>query len=190
MPELRRRDLIALLGGAAAAWPLGARAQQEGVRRIGVLTADAEDVAEVRARLAALREGLERLGWSEGRTVRIDYRFAAKIRIGIGRSPKSWSVYNPMCSSHIRHRSPWHFSGRLARSRSYSSVSPIRSAQVWSRAWRGRAVISRACCCTRKASQANGWQCLRRLPRACPVPRSSPIPGGPHTITLCDRPSR
>jgi hypothetical protein len=172
MPELRRRDLIALLGGAAAAWPLGARAQQEGVRRIGVLTADAEDVAEVRARLAALREGLERLGWSEGRTVRIDYRFAAKIRIGIGRSPKSWSVYNPMCSSHIRHRSPWHFSGRLARY------------------WRGRAVISRACCCTRKASQANGWQCLRRLPRACPVPRSSPIPGGPHTITLCDRPSR
>jgi putative tryptophan/tyrosine transport system substrate-binding protein len=77
MLDLRRRQFLTLLGGAAAAWPLAARAQQEGVRRIGVLTADAEDVAEVRARLAALREGLERLGWSEGRTVRIDYRFAA-----------------------------------------------------------------------------------------------------------------
>jgi putative tryptophan/tyrosine transport system substrate-binding protein len=73
---MKRREFITLLGGAAA-WPVAARAQQEGVRRIGVLTADAEDVAEVRARLAALREGLERLGWSEGRTVRIDYRFAA-----------------------------------------------------------------------------------------------------------------
>src|SRR5215813_965931 len=89
-----------------------------------------------------------------------------------------------------RHRSPWHFSGKLARSRSYSSASPIRSAQVWSRAWRGRAAISQVGYCTRKGSQANGWQCLRRSRRACPVPRSSPIPGGPHTITLCDRPSR
>jgi putative tryptophan/tyrosine transport system substrate-binding protein len=74
---MNRREFITLLGGAAA-WPLAARAQQgERVRRIGVLTADTEDDPQTKARLAAFRQGLERLGWSEGRNVRIDYRFAA-----------------------------------------------------------------------------------------------------------------
>jgi putative ABC transport system substrate-binding protein len=73
---VKRRDFISLLGGAAAAWPLTARAQQgELVRRIGVLVSDPEDDPEIR--LAAFRQGLERLGWSEGRNVRIDYRSAA-----------------------------------------------------------------------------------------------------------------
>jgi putative tryptophan/tyrosine transport system substrate-binding protein len=71
-----RRKFLATLGGAAA-WPLAARAQQpERVRRIGVLAGLAEDDPEVRARLAAFRQGLEKRGWSEGRNVRIDYRFA------------------------------------------------------------------------------------------------------------------
>src|SRR6516164_8511788 len=73
----KRREFITLLGGAAA-WPLAARAQQgEPMRSIGVLTADAEDDPEVEARLTAFRQGLDRLGWSEGRNVRIDYRFGA-----------------------------------------------------------------------------------------------------------------
>jgi len=72
-----RRELLAALGGAAAAWPVGARAQQpERMRRIGVLTAFAEDDPEIRTRLAAFRQGLEKRGWSEARNVRIDYRFA------------------------------------------------------------------------------------------------------------------
>jgi putative ABC transport system substrate-binding protein len=76
--NLRRRDFIRLLGGAAAAWPLAARAQQgERMRRIGVLTALAEDDPESQARLAGLRYGLEKRGWSEGRNLRIDYRFAS-----------------------------------------------------------------------------------------------------------------
>jgi len=75
---VKRRDFIALIGGAAAVWPLAARAQEtERTRRIGVLTADAENDPEVKTRLAAFQQGLERLGWSEGRTVRIDYRFGA-----------------------------------------------------------------------------------------------------------------
>jgi putative ABC transport system substrate-binding protein len=77
MFNVRRRELIALLGSAAATWPLAARAQQpDGMRRIGVLLALAEDDPEAKARLAAFRQGLEKRGWSEGRNVRIDYRFA------------------------------------------------------------------------------------------------------------------
>jgi putative ABC transport system substrate-binding protein len=74
---MRRREFIALLGGAAAAWPLAARAQQpDGMRRIGVLMTLAEDDPEAKARLAGFRQGLEKRGWSEGRNVRIDYRYA------------------------------------------------------------------------------------------------------------------
>jgi len=72
-----RRELLVALGGVAASWPLAARAQQpDGMRRIGVLMGLAEDDPEIGARLAAFRQGLEKRGWSEGRNVRIDYRFA------------------------------------------------------------------------------------------------------------------
>jgi putative ABC transport system substrate-binding protein len=75
--QLRRREFITLLGGAAVTWPHAARAQQrERVERIGVLTGLAEDDTDTKARLAKFRQGLESLGWSEGRNVRIDYRFA------------------------------------------------------------------------------------------------------------------
>jgi putative ABC transport system substrate-binding protein len=74
---VRRREFITLLGGAAAVLPLSARAQQGGqVRRIGMLIGYAENDPETQARLAAFRQGLEHLGWTEGRNVRIDYRFA------------------------------------------------------------------------------------------------------------------
>jgi putative tryptophan/tyrosine transport system substrate-binding protein len=74
---MRRRDFTILLGGAAAAWPLAARAQQlQRMRRIGVLVAYAKGDPEIEARLAAFREGLEQLGWSDGRNIHIDTRFA------------------------------------------------------------------------------------------------------------------
>ena len=72
---MRRRDFITLVGGAAFATPLGARAQDR-VRRIGVLMALAESDREGQARVAALREGLQKLGWAEGRNIRIDTRWA------------------------------------------------------------------------------------------------------------------
>ena len=73
---MRRREFITLLGGAAA-WPLAARAQQPAqIRRIGMLIGYAENDPETRARLAAFRQALEQLGWKEGRSIRIDYRFA------------------------------------------------------------------------------------------------------------------
>src|SRR5262245_50394785 len=76
--QLKRREFITLLGGAAIGWPLAARAQQPSdARRVVVLASLAEDHPEMKLRVAAFREGLERLGWSEGRNVRIDYRFAS-----------------------------------------------------------------------------------------------------------------
>ena len=77
MFRMRRREFVTLLGGAAAGWPLAARAQQgDRMRRIGVLMGLTEDHPDTKARLAGLQQGLEKLGWSEGRNVRIDYRFA------------------------------------------------------------------------------------------------------------------
>ena len=75
---MRRRTFITLLGGAAAAWPLGARAQQpERMRRVGILMSGTESDPELQARVAVFRQALEQLGWSEGRNIHIDIRFAA-----------------------------------------------------------------------------------------------------------------
>jgi putative ABC transport system substrate-binding protein len=74
---MRRREFITLASSAAGAWPLVARAQQSGhVRRIGLLTPLAESDAEGQARLRALRQGLETLGWIEGRNLEVDYQWA------------------------------------------------------------------------------------------------------------------
>jgi putative tryptophan/tyrosine transport system substrate-binding protein len=75
---MRRREFITLLGGAAAAWPFAARAQQgERMRRIGVFMPLAADDPESLARVGAFLQGLQALGWTDGRNVRIDYRWAA-----------------------------------------------------------------------------------------------------------------
>jgi putative tryptophan/tyrosine transport system substrate-binding protein len=76
---VKRREFITLLGGAAAAWPLAARGQQqsERMRRIGVLHALAVDDAEGQARLAAFAQRLQESGWTIGRNVRMDTRWAA-----------------------------------------------------------------------------------------------------------------
>src|SRR5262249_16695956 len=71
-------QFITLLGGAAATWPRAARAQQpERKRRIGVLMAHAENDAEFHDYLSAFREGLQKLGWAEGRNIQIDSRWGA-----------------------------------------------------------------------------------------------------------------
>src|SRR5262245_14299525 len=74
---IRRRDFITLLGGAAAAWPPAALAQQQdAMRRIGVLLPVATDDAEFQTRVGAFLQALERLGWTIGRNVEIDIRWA------------------------------------------------------------------------------------------------------------------
>jgi ABC-type uncharacterized transport system substrate-binding protein len=75
--HIQRREFIVTLGGAAAAWPLAARAQPDGrMRRIGVLMNLPSDDPEGMARLAAFLQGLQELGWVVGRNVRIDYRWS------------------------------------------------------------------------------------------------------------------
>jgi putative ABC transport system substrate-binding protein len=75
---MRRREFITLLCGAAAAWPLTARAQQpDRMRRIGVLMGFPESDSQAQSFIAAFQNGLQKLGWTDGRNVRIDTRWAA-----------------------------------------------------------------------------------------------------------------
>jgi putative ABC transport system substrate-binding protein len=76
---MKRREFITLLGSATAMWPLAARAQQsDRVRRIGVLMGFAENDEVWQVYLAAFRQRLQALGWTEGGNVRIDYRFTGE----------------------------------------------------------------------------------------------------------------
>jgi putative ABC transport system substrate-binding protein len=78
---MRRREFITLIGGAAAAWPIGVCAQQpERVRRIVVLMGNAENDPVGKAYTDAFRQSLQKLGWTENRNVQIDYRWAAGKR--------------------------------------------------------------------------------------------------------------
>jgi putative ABC transport system substrate-binding protein len=73
---MKRREFITLLGGGAAAWPLAARAQQgERMRRVGILMGYAEADPAAQTQVVALRQELQKLGWDEGRNIRIDVRF-------------------------------------------------------------------------------------------------------------------
>jgi ABC-type uncharacterized transport system substrate-binding protein len=74
---VKRREFITLLGGAAVAWPTAARAQQpERMRRVGVLMGYPESDSEAQTKIAAFRDGLQKLGWAEGRNTRIETRWA------------------------------------------------------------------------------------------------------------------
>src|SRR4051812_8534063 len=74
---MKRREFIAVLGGATAAWPLAARAEQnEQSRRIGLLLPATRDDAEFQVRLGAFAQGLQQLGWNPGRNVSFDTRWA------------------------------------------------------------------------------------------------------------------
>jgi putative ABC transport system substrate-binding protein len=97
---MRRRAFISLLGGAAAAWPLAAHAQQgERVRRIGVLLPYVKDASEDQLRRAVFQESLQQLGWTDGRNIRIDYRWGVDEADRREDTLGSWSRCNPTSSS-------------------------------------------------------------------------------------------
>jgi hypothetical protein len=89
---MRRREFMSLLGGAAAGWPLAARAQQPGrMRRIGVLTPLPADNPDAKARHAVFLESLRQLGWSEGHNVRIEARWSAGDPTITRKNAGNWS---------------------------------------------------------------------------------------------------
>ena len=81
---MRRRDFITLLAGTVVAWPRAARAQQPAaVQRIGVLMAYPEGDLEAQAQIAAFRDGLQKLGWMEGRNIRMETRWVRPADAGL-----------------------------------------------------------------------------------------------------------
>jgi len=117
---MRRREFILALGGAAAALlrPLAARAQQaERVRRIGLLMGAADD-REGQARVAALKQGLQELGWTDGRNIQIETRFAGADGDRIRAHVAELVALRPTSSSAKRRRSSGRCGRRQARFRS------------------------------------------------------------------------
>src|SRR4051812_5125133 len=93
---MRRREFLSLVGGCAATWPLVARAQQrEQLRRVGILLPAAADDAEYQARLGAFLQALALLGWTIGRNVRIDTRWATTDVAEIRRHAAEFAALAP-----------------------------------------------------------------------------------------------
>jgi putative ABC transport system substrate-binding protein len=127
--NMRRREFITLLGGAAAAWPPAARAQQsDRMRRVGVIVgATVADDAEGQARLDAFRQALEGLGWTTGRNLQIEYRSSGADPAVVRKHGAELLALAPdvILSSGTLSLGSW---SRRVPCRSYSSMSPIRSA--------------------------------------------------------------
>jgi putative ABC transport system substrate-binding protein len=97
---VKRREFITLLGGAAAAWPLVAHAQQsDRVRRVGILMPYPQTQQEIQERVRAFKEELHRLGWIEGSKIEFDERWTTDNMSWCAATPQaSWSA-NPTPSS-------------------------------------------------------------------------------------------
>ena len=153
---MKRREFISLLGGAAT-WPLAARAQQpERMRRIGVLLNFTENDPEAKERLAAFRQGLERRGWSEGRNIRLDYRFTA---IKVDRFSALAQELIALQPDVILTHSTASAAALQRETRTipivFVSVSD-RLAYALSQVWPNRVATSLECCTSRPASSASG----------------------------------
>jgi putative tryptophan/tyrosine transport system substrate-binding protein len=93
---VRRREFITLLGGAAAAWPLAARAQQPtGQRRVGVLLVFREGNPAAQAQLGALREALTKLGWTDDKNIKFEYRWVGNDTSFIQRGAQELVALHP-----------------------------------------------------------------------------------------------
>ena len=94
---MRRREFVTLIGGAAATWPVSAHAQQgEQPKRTGVLTAGAADDPDYQKRVAAFVQGLQELGWADGRNVRINIRWGAGNGADVRNLRRNWSRWRRM----------------------------------------------------------------------------------------------
>jgi hypothetical protein len=140
---MRRREFITLLGGAAAVWPLAARAQQpDRVRRIGVLMGYSESDSEAQSELAAFVQELQKLGWADHRNLRIDVRWATPTdAAAMQRSAKELVALQPTSFFRAPHQPQPRCCNKRAPSPLFSRPSAIRLAAALSRACRDRAAM-------------------------------------------------
>jgi len=164
---MKRRAFITLLGGAAAAWPLAARAQQgERTRRIGVLMSTTADDPVGQARRAAFLQGLQQSGWTEDRNVRIDYRWAAA---GADRFRTYAAELVALAPDVILATGSPSVAALLQATRTVPivfAISPIPSVPAMSTVWRGREAMPPALPPSNTAWVENGWSCSSRSRRA------------------------
>ena len=157
---MRRREFITLLGGAAAAWPLAARAQQgERMRRIGVLLGAPADDPDYQAWVGAFLQALQELGWIDGRNVQIDIRWATTNVAGIRKHAAELAALAPDV---ILAPGTSTVGPLLQATRTVPIVFPIIADPVAggsSTAWRGRAATPPVSCFSNTASAENGWSC-------------------------------
>ena len=158
---MRRRDFITLLGGASA-WPLAARAQQPAkLPTIGFLGAATPSAWS--SWTAAFVQRLRELGWIEGRTIAIEYRWAEGHPERIAEIATEFVRSRSMSSSR---REPRQSSQQCRRHRSFRSSSgrrATRSAPVWSRVWRDQAAMSPACPISRPILPGKRLELLREV---------------------------
>src|SRR5215475_10222801 len=163
---MKRRDFITLLGGAAAAWPLAARAQQaDGMRRVGVLMGVADD-REGQARVTALKQGLQELGWTAGRNIQIETRFGGG---DVGRIRAHAAELVALAPDVIVGQTTPVIRALRQATSSIPIVgrrSTIPSSRASFRAWRIRAGTSQASRSSISKWWGSGWRCSKRLPPA------------------------
>src|SRR5262249_38547366 len=155
-----RREFIALLGGAAATWPLAARAQQgERMRGIGVLTPFASDDTAQQTHILALAQS----GWIDGRNARIDIRWGAGDPERIRRHATELVALAPdvILAVSSAATGPLLHPTRTVPVVFVEVAEPVGAGFVETLA--GRAATLRASCCLNTASAPNGWSCSRRL---------------------------
>ena len=157
---MQRRDFIKVVAGSAVAWPLAVWARRpDRVRRIGVLMSALESNSEYHVYVSDFRKELQKLGWAEGRNLRIDYRWGAlnaesrqqfAIEL-VAMQPDLILSQNTPTTASLRQQT-----------RTIPIVfvrSPIRSAAALSRTSRTRAVTSLVSSRWRRRSPASGWGC-------------------------------
>src|SRR5262245_24724926 len=140
---MKRRAFITLLGGAAAGWPLAARAQPLKVARIGFL--GLVSPSSQASRVAAFRAGLRDLGWIEGRNLLIEFRWAEGNYDRLPALAEELLRLNIECSSRTGQPALWQ--PRKPHRRSRSSLRRLATCwpSAWFRACRGREAMSRGC---------------------------------------------
>ena len=184
---IRRREFITLLGGAAAVWPLAARAQQrERVRRIGVLLSIAESDPEAQRRIQALRQGLQEWGWIEGRNVSVEYRFSAADAARIAVQVADLVALKPDVI--VGNSTPVVTALRQATSSIpvvfVQIIDPVGSGLV---DWHGPAATSPASATSNSVRPRNGWNYSRRSRQVRPGSRPFCSTGWRRIADFCVR---